>query len=837
MALGTFSLREVKSRPVRVFFTFLSITIGVGFVVAVMLAISTTRRAQRDILKAISGNADLEIVADGAGFPYDIVTQVRQTAGVKTAVPSLSINRFAVIFAGEKKAQTQVLGIDPRIDQQVRDYEVVAGRLPTKLNEILLDSSFANSLEVQVDGTVKILARGGLREYMVVGFVRPSGSTAIALSSAAYLVLPAAQAAFDTRSNIDQIHLIVDEQADVQAIQQSLRELLPSGVTVREPRTSIDMAQETMYATENGLQLAMAFALLQAVFIIYNTFQMAVGERRKQLGILRAIGATRRQIAWMILREALVVSVIGAIAGSLLGVWGATFLNQVTEVVLQVSFPRIELTFLPFVVGISLGIGVSLLGAVLPARRASSVAPIEAIRSVESDHNSEVIRRTLIAGLAVFPLGIAVFLSSLSGRFPVGTDAVGIVLILLGCVLFIPLFLEATSSLLVRLFSQWIGIELKLAQKQLMRHVGRTTLTIGVLFIAISTSAGLAGNIMDNVANVRGWYSKAIRGDFFVRASMPDLATGASTEMPPSVGVDLQSLEGIASIDPMRFVSAQSGDDSVLLVVRDFGGDSDGYFDLVDGGDERAITGLQNGQAVIGTVLAQRNNLQPGDDLPLKTQEGTVNLKIAATANDYIGGGLTVYLDRSYAVKLLGVDGVDAYVIKAERAELAALEERLQNFCQERGLILQSYAELVRIIDMKINGVIASLWVLLVMGSIIAAVGLFNTLTMNILEQTREIGMLRVVAMTRGQVRRMIVAQAALLGLIGLIPGILAGIFVGYAISLSSFAVLGHEIEFHFRPWLVFGCLGSAGIVVMLASILPAERAARLKLAAALRYE
>lgn len=835
MALATFSLREVKARPVRVFFTFLSIAIGVGAVVAVLLATSTTRQAQRDMLKAISGNADLELVADGAGFPYEVVAQVREIAGVETAVPSL--NRFAVIFAGDKKARTQVLGIDPRIDQLVRDYEVVAGRLPTKLNEILLDSSFAQSLNVPLEGAVKILARGGLRDFVVVGTVRPSGNSAIALSSAAYLVLPAAQAAFDTRANIDQIQLILDAQVDQQTVRTAIEELLPQGVTVRVPRTSSDMARETMYATENGLHLAIAFALLQAVFIIYNTFQMAVGERRKQLGILRAIGATRRQVAWMILREALAVSVMGAIAGSFLGVWGAGYLNRATEVVLQVGLPHVELTWLPFVIAIGLGIGVSLLGAILPARRASSVAPIEAIRAVEVTHNAEVVRGTMFAGVVVLPLGLAVFLANLTGNFPVGTDAVGIVFILLGCVLFIPLLLESTSTAIVRLLSGWIGIELKLAQKQLMRHVGRTTLTIGVLFIAISTSAGLAGNIMDNVANVRGWYSKAIIGDFFVRASMPDLATGASADMPPSVGRELEAIEGIATIDPMRFVNAQSGENSVLLVVRKFLGDTDSFFDLAEGEADAALAGLRNRQTVIGTVLAQRTGLGPGDSLPLETPEGTVMLPIAATANDYIGGGLTVYLDRNYAAELLGVDGVDAYVMRANPAERAAVEERLQDFCQANGLILQSYAELVSLIDTMINGVIASLWMLLALGSVIAAMGLVNTLTMNILEQTREIGMLRVVAMTRGQVRRMIFAQAALLGLLGLIPGTVAGVLVGYAISLSSYAVLGHEIVFHFRPLLIFGCLAGASFIVMLASLLPAERAARLKLSAALHYE
>ncbi len=834
MSLGKFSLREVQSRPLRTLFTFSSIALGVGGVVAVLLATSTTRQAQRDMLKAVSGKADLEIVADGNGFPVAWLQQVRDTPGVDVAVPSL--NRFAVIFANDQKARTQVLGIDLRIDQQVREYEIIEGGPLAAYDQMLLDSSFAQSLNIPVGSQVKLLARSGLQEFKVVGLVRPKGSAAIALSSAAYLPLRTAQDAFRARNQLDQIQLTVREGTDPVAVQNELKKRLQSGAAIRKPRTSSPMARETMYATENGLLLSIAFALLITSFIIYNTFQMTVGERRKQLGILRAIGATRRQVAGMILKESLWVSVAGAIAGGLLGVFLASYLNSATQAVLQVSLPRVQLTILPFVVAAVAGIGVSLLGALLPAHRASTVEPLEAMRATELKHNDEVIRKTKLAGYVTLPVGMLLLLASLSGRLPVGADAVAIVLILLGCVLFIPLILDSCSGFIVRIMSGWLGVEAKLAHKQLMRHIGRTTLTTGVLFIAISTSTGLAGNIMDNVANIRGWYTRSIIGDFFVRASLPDLASGAAADLPPEIAGLLENIPGIDSIDPMRFVSANSDDDAVVLVIRDFVG-AEEFFDIAQGTNARALQGLRNEQAVIGSVLAQRRGVNLGDLIPLETPEGTVNLKVAATTNDYIGGGLTIYLDRDYAKRLLGVDGVDAYVINTAPTARLAVEKRLTEFCKEHGLILQSYAELVSSIDGMVNGVIASLWMLLTFGAFIAAMGLVNTLTMNILEQTREIGMLRVVAMTRAQVRRMIIAQAILLGVIGLIPGAIAGVFVEYAIGLSSLSVLGHDVAFQFRPGLILGCLAAGAGVVMMASLIPAERAARLKLAAALRYE
>jgi putative ABC transport system permease protein len=836
MSLARFSLREARSRPGRIFLTFLSIAIGVGAVVAVLLATTTSRSAQREMLKAVSGKSDLELVSDTpSGFSYDLVGVVRDAPGVELAAPVL--NRIAVLFVGEERARAQIFGIDPRVDQQVRDYEVVAGHLPEKYDEILLDHSFAESLGVEVEQTIKILARGGIEEFRVVGSVSPRG-TAMALGSAAYLVLPSAQRLFKTGANIDQVQIVVQAESDPQQVLQGLQGQLPAGVTLRAPRTSSDMAQETMYATENGLRMAIAFAVLIATFIIYNTFQMAVGERRRQLGILRAVGATRSQVLWMILREALWISVAGSLAGCVLGVWGANYLNQVTELLMAVKLPATQLTPLPFVIAVAVGIAVSVLGAFAPARRASQVDPLEAMRSIEVQHNDEVIRRATPLGFILIPVGLMLIWMALQGYFPIiGADIVGIVGILLGCVLLMPVLLKPCTHVLASALQGVLGVESRLAQKQLTRHIGRTTLTVGVLFIAMSTSAGMAGNILDNVRNVTDWYSRAILGDFFVRASMPDLATGAAADLPEGTGAALAQMDGIQSIDPMRLVSAQSGEHSVLLIVRDFAGDPEKLFDLVEGTGAQTVAGLNAGKAVIGSVLAERLKIGVGDEIPLETEAGTVRLTVAATVNDYTAGGLTIYLTRKVASQLLNVSGVDAYVIHAEPAKMAQLEKQLQEYCQANGLLLQSYADLVQTIDAMINGVIASLWMLLALGCVIAAMGLVNTLTMNILEQTREIGMLRVVAMTRGQVRRMIFAQATLLGLIGLIPGAISGVFVSYAISLSAQSVLGRTITFHFRPGLALGCIAIGVLVVMIASLLPAERAARLQLSSALHYE
>ncbi len=242
--------------------------------------------------------------------------KVKETAGVKLAAPA--VNRFAVLFAGDKRARARILCIDPRVDQEVRDYKIVDGRGLEGAGEVLIDSSFARSINLKTGDSIKILAKGslgrsGMPECKVVGIVEPSGGSGVAVGSSVYALLPEASRFFGSGSNIDQIQVVLENSDDAEKVETALAQVLPPEARVQPPATRSQMAEETMFATENGLHMAIAFALLISLFIIYNTFQMSVGERRKQFGILRALGTTRGQIRWMILREALMMSLVACV--------------------------------------------------------------------------------------------------------------------------------------------------------------------------------------------------------------------------------------------------------------------------------------------------------------------------------------------------------------------------------------------------------------------------------------------------------------------------------------------------------------------------------------------
>ncbi len=335
---------------------------------------------------------------------------------MKLAAPAVS--RFAVLYAGEKSARARVLCIDPRVDQEVRDYKVVDGKGLEGAGEVLIDSSFARSMKIKTGDEVSVLAKGGTNSLKVVGIVEPSGGSGVAVGSSLYALFPESVRLFRSGGNIDQIQIVLNNSDDAEKVQTALAQVLPGEARVQPPATRSQMAEETLFATENGLHMAIAFALLISLFIIYNTFQMSVGERRKQFGILRALGTTRGQIRWMILREALMMSLVACVFGCLLGIYGATFLSRTTQQVLQVSLPVIQISVWPLVVAVIFGVSISLLGAYLPANRASSIQPLEAIRMLDTGQDAALIRIATPIGLVALIVGSIVLYLATQGKLP-----------------------------------------------------------------------------------------------------------------------------------------------------------------------------------------------------------------------------------------------------------------------------------------------------------------------------------------------------------------------------------------------------------------------------------
>jgi putative ABC transport system permease protein len=847
MALARLSLRELQSRPARSLLTLLSIIIGAGAIVATYIASDSAKLAQRAMVQNVTGNAQLEIQAAGGGsFDIREVLFLKELDGIEVISPS--VRRYSTLATldaqgkPDRKLRVQLLGVDFAEDKKVRNIEHVAGKdpfveAPSDEPEVWCDEGLAKSAGLAVGQEVKLLTKTGNQSAKIAGLLK--SNTAASAFQSAVLMAPTRTIQKWTRSTnkLDVVQLMLSDEKRTQEIQTKIAEKLPQGVYVREPPMRSELANESTVAIQRGLLIATIFSLVMAGFIIFNTFQMNVGERRRQLGILRAIGTTRKQVLWMVLREAAILGVLGSILGCFVGYFGADLLNQSTATLLGISIPSSSVGILPIALAIACGFLVSLVGASLPAMTAAKASPSEAMKSVSESDSKNLWVLWFVIGWIVIALGLLILWASTYQYITVRLGTAGIVMIILGVIFLLPASLPLLTKIAAAPLMAWMPVEAALARRQVLRHPGRSAMTIGILLVAMAMGLGMAFTILDNIRDVQFWYKRTIVGDFFVRAAMPDMSSGHAADMPEGFPEKVAAVDGILTSDTMRFVSARAGELSVIAIVRQFNSPTQDYFDLVQGKEDQVMQGIRQGQVVLGSVLAERAQLNVGDEIELETNEGKVKVPIVGVTNEYLAGGLTLYMQTDQAKRLLSVDGTDAVIVRSDPSKRAQVKESLQKLADSEGLMVQSFQEMADIIENMISGVVGGLWVVLALGALIAAFGLINTLAMNILEQTREIGMLRVVAMTRQQIRRMILAQALIMAFIGILPGVVLGVGVAAAMNLSTLIVTGHAVRFQWYPGFIAGALLAEVLIVIMAAMFPAERAARLNLAKALQYE
>ena len=828
-------LREARQHPGRALLTMASVAIGVAAVVAVTFTTRSTKTAFDEIFQSLAGRDSLEVVAPiGQTVPADLAEKISAIPGVDAIAPRLQ--RPAVLYVNkEKRVQIVAAAVDPERDVQVHEYKIVEGQPLTNAKVALLSQLLAENLDVKVGDKVELLTRSGRIEIEVVGLFASSTSAMSGQGAGLLIPLRAGQVWFMAKNKLDTIQIAFDKDADQAAVAKTIEKQLPGNAELRHPANRSAMAEETILSTNQALLMARAFIVLVAVFVITNTFLISVTQRRRQLGILRAIGGSRGQIASLVMSEAFVMGIAGTILGSIIGVLIANYLNAAMGAIYETTLPPIRLDATPFIWAAVFGVGMSILGAIFPALKASRLNPLDALRDVLPDE-IEGASRWLVRGgvFTVIVCGVLLALS-ITGRLNSSVAVYAGVLGLVGLVLILPVALPAITRAVAALFPQWMRVEGKIASRQLLIHRSRTTLTVGVVFIAASAAIGLASTVLDNVQDVKNWYEKTLIADFFVRATMPDMATGLAADLPDGLDQELLAVDGVEGIDAIRLISARVEKQNVILIVRGFKDSSLQQFDVVRGDESKIRERLADGQVVVGSVLAKRAKLTVGDELPLETDAGIKPFQIAAIVNDYQAGGLTVYMDRAIAEKQLEIGGVDVYVVKADRDKIENVRQDLLKVTKDHGLILQSFSELQGEIDGMMSGVDAGLWGMVVLGLLVATFGVVNTLMISVLEQTFEFGLLRVVAASRAQIRKIIFAQALIVAVMAMAPAVITGIGIAYLINMATYAVTGHIIDFQFHPGLTFGAFFAGLLTIVIAAWIPAERASRVPLGGMLR--
>jgi putative ABC transport system permease protein len=799
----------------------------------------------------VTGKTSLEVTGKGGGgavFSEALLDKVKAVPGVKAAAPVVD-RPGSMSYGDGQRVRLRILGVDPQLDPLVRDYTFVAGRQVETGYELALDEGLAKNLGLAVNGTVKLLGSGrlgGSKEFTIVGLFRIQSGAALAQLGMGLIPIDTAQAVLNSRyipkDSIDRIQIV--SQGEPEQVQPGIAAILPADVEVHRPAGSTQLMSDTLRSSEQGLELTTIFMLLMAAFIILNTFLMNVSERRRHISIMRAIGATRSQIMLSLLGEAFVLGLIGTIVGCGTGLGLAYVGTQVIAQAFEVQLPRLVevMTPRPFIVGAIFGMLMAFIGAVLPAWLAGRVSPLEGMNRLVRQPSRNFNWLFAIVG-TVLVLGAAyVTYNCITGAFPIEGASYAAPPLLIGLVMLDTVLLGpqvALAGWFLRLFSR---VEATLAQKQILRNRMRSALTVAVLFIAGSTGVGIANSILDNVRNVHEWQQRALVADFFVRAMMPDMATGLTPDLPEEIGAELRQVQGIKPPEGTNLFEAKvvlAGQEEPLTAIglsREFT-DTKLNFDLISGDLQKIPTQISAGEVVIGSVLSQKTNLTAGDKLPLQTRSGVRQVPIAGVANDYLVGGMSIYMQKKYAEEWLDAHGVDGFVVNALPGQFAAVKPKLEEVAKKYGVIVISQNDIKEAINRFVGGTEWSLWLLVMMGFVVAAFGMVNTLTMNVLEQTRELGLLRIVAMTKAQIRRTIIMQALIIGCIGLPPGVAIGVGIAYVLNLTMMPSFGHLVRFHTYPGLLLATLVGGIVIVVIAAWFPARRATRINVVEALHYE
>jgi putative ABC transport system permease protein len=629
------------------------------------------------------------------------------------------------------------------------------------------------------------------------------------------------------------------EGGDARTAETNLQARVPTGLRVQAPSARGERSRDALYSIEQSLAGVSLVTLVAGAFVILNTFLINLTERRRQLAIWRALGATASQVTGLLLREAALLGLAGAAIGIGAGhALGVVILGIMEQVLGGVSLPMLSWTNQALLLALLFGPGMAVAATWGPARRAARRTPLDDLLARGGVHNEQQRRWPAL-------LGLALIASQLLGALGIGQGWLAPTLLaplmplgFVGFVLMMPMLILPLMGWARLVLERCLGFEGRLAMRQLERRPVRTSLTVGILSIAMVVGISVGHGLLASVGDTRDWARRVARADFYVRGTMPDGAYAITMAvLPEKLEADFVRLDGVDRVDKLNWVLARAHGERVVILACSMASDRSLSMDLKHGDPSVVLRKLLQGEVVLGTALAHKLGLGIGDEIEMETRFGPRPLRIAGTANDYTIDGMAVYLEWHAAQRLFAVEGVHVFMISAPESKAPILAGQLKAFCAERQLLLHSQAELHSYIDRAVLGVVGLVWALLAMVFVVAALGMVNTLTMNVLEQTRELGMLRAVGLQRRQLRKLVLAQAAAVALLSVIPSTIAGLALAYVINMLSDALLAHTVAFRIDAGLLGGCLGTGIVITLLAALLPARRAARLQPVRALQYE
>jgi len=837
--------RGLVGHRLRFALTALAIALGVGLVAASFMFTDSLDQAFDDLFGATLSGFDLQvrpIVDDDLAFTQgkpldvDLVEQVAAIEGVKAAAGSL-FGFAQIAIDGEPVRSGQAPSFVVSWPSLVSSFGIRSGLQPDGPGEVAVDPTTAERYEVAIGEQIQVIGVGEPMTFTVTGTAGLEGFDSFGGSVTVYVPLETAQELLDLPDQVLTIEVQADDRTSLDEMIRRIEPVLPDGV---EAVSAQSAAEEQLATFKDALGFLNTFLLVfagvtvfVAAFLIQNTFRIIVAQRTQELAMLRAVGASRRQVIGMVLGEATMVAVIASVAGLGLGVILAQLIRGLLSFGGALPSAPLHLAGRTVLVGMGTGLVITVVSAFLPARSASKVPPVAALRRVQAPDTSGSLRRRGVAGLAVSALGLAVLAVGLvlerdDQTIPdIALVGAGAGLIFIGVAVLTAVVARPVTALIGAPLKA-TGVPGRLAVDNAGRSPRRTAATASALMVGLAL-VGLTLVLADSLKTTA---SRLLEERFRADLVISPAGFGGS-RLSPELAARVAELPEIRLASAVRGGQVEVRDETRFLI----GGDPVALVELVDFTiKEGAITDIGPESIGIRQGLAEVLGLHVGDELTVRFARTGDQVFEVAAVYDARGLGAGLMVDRpTFATNFTEQFDDQIFIELAEGVSLeegkAAVEATAKTFVGAEVLDQSEFREQA---SSQIDQLVRLVFGLLGVAVVIAIFGITNTLSLSVLERTREIGLLRAVGMSRRQLRRSITWESALIAVLGATIGMGLGLFFAWAVV----AALEDDVLRLSIPWSQVGlALAAAGLAGVIAAVIPAWRASRKDILDAIAYE
>lgn len=855
------ALRNFAARKFRAISTALAVFFGVAMVAGTLLINESVNRSFDNLFGEINAGIDVTVrdkmvVEDPfdqgpqAGFDAAVLDEISEVEGVEAAEGTIADIRISILGDdGERIGPPS--GGPPHIALATGDVEdfasltVIEGKTPSAPDEVAIDEDSAETEDFEIGDTVTITGAAGASDYTIVGITQfGSGDTSLGASLAQF-TLEEAQRLTGKEGRFDEIDIAAAQGTTPEELAARVKEAVG-------PKFDVMTGSET--ASEDAGDITDDFGFLTTAllvfagisvfvggFLIFNTFSITVVQRTREFAMLRTLGASSRQVLGAVLAEA---ALIGLLASALGIAGGYGFVELVKLMFKGVGFELpvtgLRLTTQSVLVPILVGTFATIVAAMMPAVRATRVAPLEALRetggSTETKERSSR-KRTFTAGLllvvAVVLLGLGLFVAE-DEEAALSQMGGGLVLLFIAIAMLGGRFVPPIVSVIGAPIERLRGVTGLLARENAQREPQRTATTAAALMIGVALVVFVGVFASSLKASINDAIDDQLAGDLSV------LNKDGFSPIPAGVGDGVAEIEGVDAVAPtvdLPVKTEETGDD--LISGLEPGAASEVFnVEWVDG-DDGTLSSLAQGEAIAEVGWLESNDLAIGDSVTITgPTDEELEVEIVGSVDDQVGLLVdSLAITRDSAREDLGAR-FDATVLMtyAEGADPAATRERVDAFLEERfpDTETRDQEEIKQDQAAQLDQLVALIYVLLGLSVIVSIFGVVNTLALTILERTRELGMLRAIGTSRSQVRRMVRYESVINSLLGTIVGTVIGLLLAIA-AVQALADEGLSLSVPIA--LPFVVLIAAIVLGVLAAIRPARRASRLDVIESLQYE